>query len=278
MSELRWTLLGLGLAFLVGLILWERRKRTRKLQASSEADTFLDQEQDQPRRTAGAEPALTLPSESLRGRMQDPQIIEIIDPAVYDQLESSAEGQPRISDLPPLRNETRAAVERAAAWVGVDIEGPVSESAPLRVEWPPDEQRRIVSLRIVPRSGERFMGAAVRQALVGEGLEFGEFDVFHKPLDDRRVVLSVASLTKPGTFDLLKMDPLGFAGLNAFTVLPGPLPAVESFDLLVATARSVADRLRGELTDTSGKAFDAARLAQRRAELAALPTAGDTFP
>jgi cell division protein ZipA len=130
--------------------------------------------------------------------------------------------------------------------------------------WPPESERIILALRLVPRSGERFLGVSVRQALVGEGFQHGEFSIFHKPLGDGRVILSIASLTRPGTFEPSTMDAASFAGLNLFTVLPGPLSGRESFERLLLVGRTLAQRLRGELLDQRGQPLDEARLEELR--------------
>jgi len=78
-------------------------------------------------------------------------------------------------------------------------------AAPL-VDWPPDERRRIVALRLVAPQPERFAGRSLRQALAAEGFVLGRFAIFHKPDEEQRAVLSAASLTRPGTFDVETMD------------------------------------------------------------------------
>jgi cell division protein ZipA len=120
------------------------------------------------------------------------------------------------------------------------------------VEWPPEDQRKVISLRLVARPPDRFRGALVRQALYAEGFALGEFDIFHKPDAQNRAVLSVASLTKPGTFDLETMDTLRYSGLNLFAVLPGPKSPRKAFEELLMVARTLNERLEGALQDEKG--------------------------
>ena len=77
---------------------------------------------------------------------------------------------------------------------------------------------------------------------------------------DGRVLLSAASLTKPGNFDLSTMDSGLFLGLNLFAVLPGPLPGRETVDKLLIAGHTLAQRLRGELRDARGEPLTEARL------------------
>jgi cell division protein ZipA len=140
-------------------------------------------------------------------------------------------------------------------------------AAPPLVEWPPDEQRRIVALRLVAPQPQRFAGRSLRQALAAEGFVLGRFAIFHKPDEERRAVLSAASLNRPGTFDADTMDSQHYGGLSLFAVLPGPKPPPQAFDELVFTARSLNERLHGVLQDEQGGPLTPARIASLRERL-----------
>jgi cell division protein ZipA len=120
------------------------------------------------------------------------------------------------------------------------------------VDWPPEDQRKLLSLRLVARPPERFRGNLVRQALAAEGFVLGDLDIFHKPDAQNRAVLSAASLTKPGTFELDTMDTQRYVGLNLFAVLPGPKTPQKAFEDLLLTARMLNERLEGALQDERG--------------------------
>ncbi len=116
----------------------------------------------------------------------------------------------------------------------------------------PDEQK-IVVLHVIASEEEGLPGAGIREILESEGCRHGHYNIFHRSEqgDDGRpgLVFSVADLVEPGEFDLEQMDQSGYRGLTLFSVLPGPLPGVEAFRLMQATARRVADELGGELRD-----------------------------
>jgi hypothetical protein len=137
------------------------------------------------------------------------------------------------------------------------------------VEWPPDELRRVVALRLVAPLPERLAGRALRLALAAEGFVIGKFSIFHKPDDSGRAVLSAASLSKPGTFDLGTMDTQRFGGLSLFAVLPGPKPPAQTFDELLATARNLNERLQGALQDERGGPLTPTRIASLRETMSA---------
>jgi cell division protein ZipA len=137
------------------------------------------------------------------------------------------------------------------------------------VDWPPDDQRTLVSLRLVARPPDRFRGNLLRQALAAEGFVLGDLDIFHKPNAENRAVLSAASLTKPGTFDLETMDTQRFTGLNLFAVLPGPKTPQKAFEDLLMTARMLNERLEGALQDERGGPLTPMRIQALRDALGA---------
>jgi FtsZ-interacting cell division protein ZipA len=137
------------------------------------------------------------------------------------------------------------------------------------VEWPPDDQRRVVALRLVAPPPDRLAGRALRLALASEGFVLGKFQIFHKPDDNGRAVLSAANLSKPGTFDLATMDVQRFGGLSLFVVLPGPKPPLKAFDELLSTARNLNERLQGALQDERGGPLTPTRIATLRESLGA---------
>jgi cell division protein ZipA len=147
--------------------------------------------------------------------------------------------------------------------------GATAAGAPV-VDWPGEEDRRILALRLVSAPAARFQGRAVRQALAAGGFILGKFDIFHKAGPDDRAVLSAASLTKPGTFTMTTIDAQRFGGISLFAVLPGPLSPQETFDELLLTAKNLNDRLQGALQDERGEPLTPTRSATIRQSLAPL--------
>jgi cell division protein ZipA len=150
---------------------------------------------------------------------------------------------------------------------------PTLPEAPVEpiVDWPPEEARRIIALRLVSFSPERFSGRAIRTALVAEGFVYGKFSIFHKPDARHRAVLSAASLSKPGVFDLQTIDSQRFSGLNLFAVLSDSQPGREAFEHLLACARNLNERLQGGLQDERGGPLTPSRIAALRESLGAVP-------
>ena len=164
---------------------------------------------------------------------------------------------------PAVEPEMPAPPPAAPRFTAADVT-PVTEPI---VEWPTDEQRRVVALRLDAPPPERLAGRALRLALASEGFVLGKFQIFHKPDSTGRAVLSAANLSKPGTFDPETMDVQRFGGLSLFAVLPGPKPPLKAFEDLLATARSLNERLQGALQDERGGPLTPTRIATIRESL-----------
>jgi cell division protein ZipA len=289
MSQLRWSLLIIGVVFIIALGWWERR-RPRQASGSFERSAGREPAGEPPPR-ALREPALTLPE--MRARepvmprelpsvdVDDESTLPILPPARGEPVAptltvtAAAASEPPQPAEPPQPQDAQLA-QPAAATLNVAEASPVlarevlpelpAPPAPV-VEWPPDHERRIVALRLVAPLPERFAGRSLRQALAAEGFVLGQFAIFHKPDEARRAVLSAASLTRPGTFDIETMDSQHYGGLSLFAVLPGPRPARQTFDELVFTARNLNERLHGVLQDEQGGPLTPARVALLREQL-----------
>ena len=128
------------------------------------------------------------------------------------------------------------------------------------------ERQKIVALRLV--AGEdRWPGDEVIHALEAEGMRFGKYSIFHRERDDGKSIFYVASMIEPGSFDLATVDTTTFPGVSVFAVLPGPVDAGTTFDMMLATARRLAQRLSGHLQDEQGSTLTAQRVLSLREEV-----------
>lgn len=302
-GDLRVALAVLGAAALLGLVAWEfwQRRRARRADDAHVAGSF-----GQSRGAGGAvrdpllddgfedeisevriiepkssrtveESVLDLPEIGARDRLADPPVVDL-----EAALRADDGGRTiPVVDSVTLTDEPAPQVEASSPPAPAPAPAPVPTPAPAPAPAPTpaptpapapapasaaEQDRRIVGLRIVARNGERFTGASVRQALQGEGFVHGEMRIFHRSTGDGRVLLSAASLTRPGDFDLKTMDSLLYRGLNLFAVLPGPLPGRDTVDRLLLTGHTLAQRLRGELQDSRGEPLTETRATEMRRE------------
>ena len=283
MPELRIILLVVGILFVAGIagFEWWRSRGSRALAASPARD---EGNADTPSRPAQAAlPDINVVRDSRVARSDSLPVIELAstsesgtrralgisisdDVAVDMAHDSGPREAPR---APESRHEPYIGQDDSISAVRVLDEQLPPRGPQLVLSWPSETERRIVTLRVLPRVEARFQGRGLRQAFSAAGFWHGPLDIYHLPDEDGRVVLSAAALAQPGTFDPSIMDSQRFSGLNLFAVLPGPKPERETFDELVHAARQLAERLDGTLADQHGEELTAQRIARLRQALEA---------
>ena len=276
MNELRWILLVAGLLLLGGLYLWGMRGRWRG-----------QGEDDSARRpavfTGGAQGFET--GAPVQDDIEEPALLRAerrVEPG-FDDDDAAATDEP-----PPRRIdfEDDAALDTPA--IGrrepTFSTQPEAVAAPARSEprmeaepaAPVARPQKIMALRVSAQAPARFDGSDLLGALRAEGLAFGRYDIFHRLHDDGRPIFSVTSLREPGTFNLQEMPATQYTGVAMFTVLPGPVSAVDAFDEMVFTARALATHLSGALADERGAPLTALRVNKLREEVLEYERGPDT--
>jgi len=280
MPELRIILLVVGVLFVAGIagFEWWRSRGARPLAATPSRD---DNPVDPPRSAPSPLPEINV--------VRDTRVAAADSLPVIELASTSASGTRRalgisISDdvAVDVAHDTGVAREaerrvRDEPYIGQDddvSEVRVFEEQPVRsphlvLAWPGESERRIVTLRVIPKTEPRFQGRTLRQAFSAAGFWHGPLDIYHLPDEAGKVIVSAAALAQPGTFDPSIMDSQRFSGLNLFAVLPGPKPERETFDELVHAARQLAERLDGMLADQHGEELTPQRIARLRQALEA---------
>jgi len=197
------------------------------------------------------------------GRVE-PVIGETIhDPADADALVPQPQGELDVGVTEELRKlgDTVAASRQRAS----------TPSRPLPGKRPSDlPVERIVTLYVVARGNAHFSGSDVAVAAEKAGLQFGDMQIFHRPLDGKPEtgpIFSMANMVKPGTFDMSRIDELQTPGLSFFMTLPGPLSALDAWDAMLPAAQRMAELLGGNVLDEERNALGRQRIAVLRDEL-----------
>ncbi|MEO7917765.1 MAG: cell division protein ZipA [Dokdonella sp.] len=131
---------------------------------------------------------------------------------------------------------------------------------------------RIVTLYVSARAGETFNGSDLVVAAEKAGLEFGDMNIFHRMAPgklDKGPVFSMATMTKPGNFDMKQISSLATPGITLFMTLPGPLAALDAWDTMLPTAQRIAELLDGVVLDEQRHILGRQRIAHLRDELRA---------
>jgi cell division protein ZipA len=294
-AELRWILLIICSVLFATLVWWERRRpRQASGSGNPERATAARELPGESAPRPRAEPPLTLPTMRARepapphelpvveagsarpqpaAAVAEPGAVAATDEVAAPAGTAAVTGEHTFEYVPKAETSTpRAAPPSPAGPVAREVLPELPATAAPTVEWPPDDQRKIVAVRLIAPLPERFAGRSLRQALAAEGFVLGRFAIFHKPDESHRAVLSAASLTRPGTFDAETMDSQHYGGLSLFAVLPGPKAPPQAFDELVFTARSLNERLHGVLQDEQGTPLTPSRIALLRERLGSAAT------
>lgn len=307
MAGLRWILLGAGIALILGLWWWESRKAKAPAAPTldetwpgsrTETESDLAVADDEAGDLEAEQPVYAPAADRVRIPRRPP-LIEIpedleVDVSDFVGVDRRHQAEPELApeagsgttgDYEAAANEEAAFPtdqpddHHRAPWVRTQ---PLErdEVAPKPAEEPfeaaptdPIERRtaeaskqRIVALRLVA-AGDMWGGAQLRDALEAEGLSYGPYSIFHREREDGKSLLYVASMMEPGSFDLDRMDDTAFPGISLFGVVPGPLDAPATFDLVLAVGRGLAERLKGQLQDEQGSSLTAQRILNLREEL-----------
>ncbi len=119
-------------------------------------------------------------------------------------------------------------------------------------ESPFQEPDEVLIFNVMAKPGQRIEGAALLQALMDEGLKFGDMDIFHRHKDndgDGPIIYSIANMVVPGTFNLAEMDAFETPGISMFLSLPVAGESLAAFNDLSVTAKNLANALGAELKD-----------------------------
>lgn len=182
-------------------------------------------------------------------------------------------------DEPPMEHPQQGELEMpsfgADAQDGVAParhENPVRPSSSVGARKSDRQIERIVTLYVAARPGELLAGSDIVVAAEKAGLEFGDMGIFHrlvigKPADGP--VFSMANMVRPGSFDMAELDSLRTPGLTLFITLPGPLPALDAWEMMLPTVQRLAELLDAQALDESRNTLGRQRIAHLRDELRA---------
>lgn len=271
MGEFRWILLGLGVVLLGGIWWWGVRRsrqlpgdaQLREMSAGATGDEAAVTQEPavgEYRRTAESRDWGVPPLEPLSIRTADFDEVQVLDFPMTASADPIANDVPFRATPPPSPPPSPSPAPSAQS-------PPPSQPAPAAPPAANGETQRIVTLRVSAAGESHWSGAALLAALESQDLHYGRYKVFHRTHGER-TLFCAASLVEPGTFDLGRMPGEQYRGLTLFAVLPGPADALETIDVLVATAVHLAEMLGGVVQDSTGALLSVQRAEALREDVA----------
>lgn len=131
---------------------------------------------------------------------------------------------------------------------------------------------KIVSLYVAARAGQVLRGEDIVVAAEKTGLVFGYMSVFHRLVEghpERGPIFSMASIMKPGSFDMAHIREMETPAIAFFLTLPAPLSALEAWEKMLPTVQRMGELLDGVVLDDSRNALGRQRIAHIRDDLRA---------
>lgn len=131
---------------------------------------------------------------------------------------------------------------------------------------------KIVSLYVAARSGQVLRGEDIVVAAEKTGMVFGHMSVFHRLVEgqpEAGPVFSMASILKPGSFEMASIGAMETPAIAFFLTLPAPLPALDAWEKMEPTVQRMAELLDAVVLDDSRNALGRQRIAHIRDELRA---------
>lgn len=131
---------------------------------------------------------------------------------------------------------------------------------------------KIVSLYVAARAGQVLRGEDIVVAAEKTGMVFGHMGIFHRLVEGRPEagpVFSMASILKPGNFDMATIGQMETPAVAFFLTLPAPMPALDAWEKMEPTVQRMAELLDAIVLDDSRNALGRQRIAHIRDELRA---------
>lgn len=216
--ELRWVLLIIGGLILVAIYLFSKRRRPDIADDVFDAAKQADD---------NADASLTPITEDKEDALQD----------LGDHLQGLQALVKEESALRAQPSESRA--------------GSAGAQRP-RPRVAADGEQTIVVIHVVAPRPYVIQGRELLHAVQETGLEYGEFQIFHRHIErfgDKQIVFSLANMVKPGTFDPQRMDEFSTPGVSLFMRLPGPMEGLKAFNTMFACAEKLAGAFNAQLLD-----------------------------
>lgn len=115
-----------------------------------------------------------------------------------------------------------------------------------------DLAQEVIAVHLMAPQGEMFPGPDLLEALLANGLRFGENSIFHRHEQEDgsgAVLFSVTNAVKPGIFELDAMAEFSTPGLTFFMVMGDTDDPMAAFEAMLVTLDALRSALGGDMKD-----------------------------
>lgn len=159
----------------------------------------------------------------------------------------------------PAKPTTSSTVESFATLTPAPEPAPVEPvAAPEQADHHAEQAPTMITLYVVAAEGQQFQGEQIAQQLDTLGFVFGEYQIFHRHLNDSNspVLFSAANMMQPGIFDLNTLDQFQTVGLVFFMQLPSIGSDIANLRLMIRSVESFAHAMNGFVLNDQQQLFD----------------------
>ena len=199
----------------------------------------------------------------------DPELDELepVRPPEQAGLDLDAPPEPKPAPVQRSASEVRSKPEPVEPVLkATQAAGAAQPSAP-----EPKLVEEVLVILVVARSEEGFPGGAMMQSIMESGLRHGDMNIYHRHesmTGNGDVLFSMANALNPGTFDPEELEHSHVRAVSFFMGLPGPRHPKQALDLMIASARKLAQELGGDLKDENRSVLTAQTIEHYRQRIA----------
>lgn len=170
------------------------------------------------------------------------------DVSMKELMEDGIVSPPKV--IAPASAEAKVAALRAKVHQEKTKDVPTKSTAPIST---------VIAIHVMARGQRAFNGEDIANVMTQVGLHYGDLKVYHRYAEHNeqhgQILFSVASAVNPGTLPVHLGQQYTCPGLTFFLDFGKQKNAVTMFQMMLNTARTVAQSLDGELRDEQRKTW-----------------------
>jgi len=144
-----------------------------------------------------------------------------------------------------------------------------TKSTPTKI---PLQNELIIVIYVAAQQEPGFLGTDIFTVLEDLGLRYGDMQIFHHygvgELKVKKPVFSIANMLEPGIFDPQQLAEFTSPGLALFMRLPGPFGGRIALELMLNSAKKIAEVLEGIVQDENHTPLDPKKISVLRERIA----------
>jgi cell division protein ZipA len=144
-----------------------------------------------------------------------------------------------------------------------------TEPTPIQVHL---QNELIIVIYVAAQQEPGFLGTDIFTVLEDLGLRYGDMRIFHHygvgELKVKKPVFSIANMLEPGIFDPQQLADFTSPGLALFMRLPGPFGGRIALELMLNSAKKLAEVLEGIVQDENHTPLDPKKISVLREKIA----------